>query len=109
VTRAAVCAAAHGQLHLDLDPPKSVQPVIALAIARAQGHDAMDRAEAKAKAIDPEFIERAAMHMLQYLLEHGMVDAVVHRHRLRETLIRMVSLFMDPLIVESRALAETGR
>ena len=46
---------------------------------------------------------------LKALLEHGMVDAVVHRHRLRETLIRMVSLFMDPLVVESRALAETGR
>ena len=41
----------------------------------------------------------------EYLLEHGMVDAVVHRHKLRETLIRMVSLFMDPLIVESRGLA----
>ena len=35
-----------------------------------------------------------------------MVDAVVHRHKLRETLIRMVSLFMDPLVVESRALAD---
>jgi acetyl-CoA carboxylase carboxyl transferase subunit beta len=52
----------------------------------------------------PEGFQRS-----EYLLEHGMVDAVVHRHKLRETLIRMVSLFMDPLIVESRALAETGR
>jgi acetyl-CoA carboxylase carboxyl transferase subunit beta len=52
----------------------------------------------------PEGFQRS-----EYLLEHGMVDAVVHRHKLRETLIRMVSLFMDPQIVESRALAETGR
>jgi acetyl-CoA carboxylase carboxyl transferase subunit beta len=37
------------------------------------------------------------------LLEHGMVDAVVHRHKLRETLIRMVTLLMDPLVVESAA------
>ena len=39
----------------------------------------------------------------------GMVDAVVHRHKLRETLIRMVSLFMDPLIAEGRGLAVAGR
>jgi acetyl-CoA carboxylase carboxyl transferase subunit beta len=52
----------------------------------------------------PEGFQRS-----EYLLEHGMVDAVVHRHNMRETLIRMVSLFMDPLVVESRALAETGR
>ena len=42
----------------------------------------------------------------EYLLEHGMVDAVVHRHKLRETLIRLVSLLMDPLVSESR---EPGR
>ena len=41
----------------------------------------------------------------EYLLEHGMVDAVVHRHKLRETLIRLVSLFMDPLVSENRSLA----
>ena len=52
----------------------------------------------------PEGFQRS-----EYLLEHGMVDAVVHRHKLRETLIRMVSLFMDPLVVESRALAGAGR
>ncbi len=40
----------------------------------------------------------------EYLLEHGMVDAVVHRHKLRETLIRMVSLLMDPVVTEGRAL-----
>lgn len=68
----AISSAEHRQLHLDLDPPKSMQPAVALAIARAQGHDAMDRAESKAKAIDPEFIERAATHMLKYLLAHGV-------------------------------------
>jgi acetyl-CoA carboxylase carboxyl transferase subunit beta len=39
----------------------------------------------------------------EYLLEHGMVDAVVHRHKLRETLVRLVALLMDPLIPESRS------
>jgi acetyl-CoA carboxylase carboxyl transferase subunit beta len=41
----------------------------------------------------------------EYLLEHGMVDAVVHRHKLRETLIRLVALLMDAPVVESRSLA----
>ncbi len=45
----------------------------------------------------------------EYLLEHGMVDAVVHRHQLRETLIRLVSLLMDPQIAEGRTLAVAGR
>jgi len=44
----------------------------------------------------------------EYLLEHGMVDAVVHRHKLRETLIRLVTLLMDPLVVESRSVAVVG-
>ena len=44
----------------------------------------------------------------EYLLEHGMVDAVVHRHKLRETLIRLVTLLMDPLVVESRGVAVVG-
>ena len=44
----------------------------------------------------------------EYLLERGMVDAVVHRHKLRETLIRMVSLLMDPLVVETRSLTVAG-
>jgi len=48
----------------------------------------------------PEGFQRS-----EYLLEHGMVDAVVHRHKLRETLIRMVTLLMDPLIVENRSVA----
>jgi acetyl-CoA carboxylase carboxyl transferase subunit beta len=42
----------------------------------------------------PEGFQRS-----EYLLEHGMVDAVVHRHKLRETLIRTVTLLMDPLVV----------
>ena len=46
----------------------------------------------------PEGFQRS-----EYLLEHGMVDAVVHRHKLRETLIRMITLLMDPLVVESVA------
>jgi acetyl-CoA carboxylase carboxyl transferase subunit beta len=35
----------------------------------------------------PEGFQKA-----EYLLEHGMVDAVVHRHQLRETLIRILAL-----------------
>ena len=38
-----------------------------------------------------------------------MVDAVVHRHKLRETLIRVVSLMMDPMVAEGRGLAVAGR
>jgi len=44
----------------------------------------------------------------EYLLEHGMVDSVVHRHKLRETLVRLVTLLMDPLVSESRSLAVAG-
>ncbi|MBV8394401.1 MAG: acetyl-CoA carboxylase carboxyl transferase subunit beta, partial [Alphaproteobacteria bacterium] len=40
----------------------------------------------------------------EYLLEHGMVDAVVHRHKLRDTLVRLVTLLMDPLVAEGRGL-----
>jgi dTDP-4-amino-4,6-dideoxygalactose transaminase len=32
----------------------------------------------------------------QYLLEHGMVDMVVHRHALRATLIRLIGLLTEP-------------
>jgi len=39
----------------------------------------------------PEGFQRA-----EYLLEHGMVDMVVHRHELRATLARIVSLLMEP-------------
>jgi acetyl-CoA carboxylase carboxyl transferase subunit beta len=45
----------------------------------------------------------------EYLLEHGMIDAVVPRHKLRETLIRLVSLLMDPLTAEGRGLAVAVR
>lgn len=39
----------------------------------------------------PEGFQRA-----EYLLEHGMVDMVVHRHHLRETLGRIIGLLTDP-------------
>jgi acetyl-CoA carboxylase carboxyl transferase subunit beta len=52
----------------------------------------------------PEGFQRS-----EYLLDHGMVDAVVPRHKLRETLIRMITLLMDPLVVEGRSLAVVGR
>ncbi len=38
----------------------------------------------------PEGFQRS-----EYLLEHGMVDMVVHRHKLRETLSRICKLLMD--------------
>ncbi|WP_430397758.1 acetyl-CoA carboxylase, carboxyltransferase subunit beta [Ferrovibrio sp.] len=40
----------------------------------------------------PEGFQRA-----EYLLEHGMLDQVVHRHKLRETLGRIVSLLLEPV------------
>jgi len=40
----------------------------------------------------PEGFQRA-----EYLLEHGMLDMVVHRHNLRATLIRIVDLLMRPV------------
>ncbi len=39
----------------------------------------------------PQGFQRA-----EYLLEHGMVDMVVHRHKLRETLIRTLKLVLQP-------------
>lgn len=39
----------------------------------------------------PEGFQRA-----EYLLEHGMLDMVVHRRELRDTLGRIVSLLLDP-------------
>ncbi len=38
----------------------------------------------------PEGFQRA-----EYLLDHGMVDMVVHRHRMRETLGRLLGLLRD--------------
>ena len=40
----------------------------------------------------PEGFQRS-----EYLLEHGMVDMVVHRHELRDTLARSIDLLMDPM------------
>jgi acetyl-CoA carboxylase carboxyl transferase subunit beta len=39
----------------------------------------------------PEGFQRA-----EYLLEHGMLDMVVHRHELRDTLARIISLLTRP-------------
>jgi acetyl-CoA carboxylase carboxyl transferase subunit beta len=39
----------------------------------------------------PEGFQRA-----EYLRDHGMVDMVVHRHKLRQTLARVVSVLMAP-------------
>mgnify|MGYP001821096858 CR=1 FL=1 len=61
----------------------------------------------------PEGFQRA-----EYLLEHGMIDMVVHRHKMRETLARVCSLMManadpawrtaphDALLLEAPASAE---
>ena len=38
----------------------------------------------------PEGFQRA-----EYLLEHGMVDMVTHRHELRDTLSRLIGFLMD--------------
>jgi acetyl-CoA carboxylase carboxyl transferase subunit beta len=45
----------------------------------------------------PEGFQRA-----EYLKEHGMVDAVVHRHELRQVLSRLISILMKaPAIIEA--------
>jgi acetyl-CoA carboxylase carboxyl transferase subunit beta len=51
----------------------------------------------------PEGFQRA-----EYLLAHGMVDMVVHRHEMRATLSRLVRLLVKahPLEVEAPAEAE---
>ena len=36
----------------------------------------------------------AGFQKAEYLLDHGMLDMVVHRHKLRETLVRVVDLLM---------------
>lgn len=41
----------------------------------------------------PEGFQRA-----EYLFEHGMVDMVVHRHEMRDTLICVLDLLMNPII-----------
>ncbi len=47
----------------------------------------------------PDGFQRA-----EYLLEHGMVDMVVHRHELAETLGRIISLMRVQQVVPPRAL-----
>ena len=43
----------------------------------------------------------------EYLLEHGMVDMVVHRHKLRETLSNLAHLLMKrPLVQQSQTLVD---
>ncbi len=42
----------------------------------------------------PEGFQRA-----EYLLEHGMVDMVVHRHKLRETLVRIADMLINPVAI----------
>jgi len=49
----------------------------------------------------PEGFQKA-----EYLLEHGMVDAVVHRHKLKETLARILGLLMRPDVDGTEALPE---
>jgi acetyl-CoA carboxylase carboxyl transferase subunit beta len=45
----------------------------------------------------------------EYLLEHGMVDMVVHRHQLRDTLIRLLKLIRQPTpSAEIRAFPTPG-
>lgn len=48
----------------------------------------------------PEGFQRA-----EYLLEHGMVDMVVHRHELRATLARLVALLSGERAIEAAAPA----
>ncbi len=52
----------------------------------------------------PEGFQRA-----EYLLEHGMVDMVVHRHELRDTLVRIADMLMNPVAIgEAETLPDTG-
>ncbi len=46
----------------------------------------------------PEGFQRA-----EYLLAHGMIDMVVHRHKLRETLSRICQLLMVPVAAPKSA------
>jgi acetyl-CoA carboxylase carboxyl transferase subunit beta len=52
----------------------------------------------------PEGFQRA-----EYLMEHGMVDMVVHRHHLRETLSRLCSLLMERRELKRRVEPRGGR
>ncbi len=46
----------------------------------------------------PEGFQRA-----EYLLEHGMIDMVVHRHEMRKTLIRVLALLVNPRLEAASA------
>jgi len=37
----------------------------------------------------------AGFQRAEYLLDHGIIDMVVHRHKLRDTLIRLVDLLVN--------------
>src|SRR5262249_7451426 len=50
----------------------------------------------------PEGFQRA-----EYLRDHGMVDAVVHRHEMRATLSRLVHMLMKKPKAKSRQPAKT--
>ena len=50
----------------------------------------------------PDGFQRA-----EYLRDHGMVDMVVHRHKLRQTLARLVRVLMAPTRVGANALTDT--
>jgi acetyl-CoA carboxylase carboxyl transferase subunit beta len=49
----------------------------------------------------PDGFQRA-----EYLLEHGMVDMVVHRHKLRDTLARLCSLLSQPSLAREKSIPE---
>jgi acetyl-CoA carboxylase carboxyl transferase subunit beta len=51
----------------------------------------------------PEGFQRA-----EYLLAHGMVDMVVHRHQMRETLSRLLRLLMRQPPASAPPPAEAG-
>jgi acetyl-CoA carboxylase carboxyl transferase subunit beta len=50
----------------------------------------------------PEGFQRA-----EYLVDHGMVDLVVHRHEMRETLSRLVHMLLGKPKPKTRALPQT--
>jgi acetyl-CoA carboxylase carboxyl transferase subunit beta len=52
----------------------------------------------------PEGFQRA-----EYLLAHGMIDMVVHRHQLRETLWRLCCLFTRPVALARREAEARGQ
>jgi acetyl-CoA carboxylase carboxyl transferase subunit beta len=51
----------------------------------------------------PEGFQRA-----EYLLDHGILDMVVKRGEMRETLARVISLLREPLLARSDEEAEAA-